>query len=359
MSPASAHFPSIRRRAASASVVDLFCGAGGLSHGFVLEGVPVVLGIDMDEACGYPFERNNGGTFAAADVSGLSGDALKDAFTPGAFRILAGCAPCQPFSTYTQARRDTRRTLVGEFARMVEETRPDVVAMENVRRLRMFDGGSLLADFERRLASVGYDVSVSDVDCADYGVPQSRKRLVVLASRHGPLALGTSPSGVRATVRDAIAHLPPLRAGETDGGDPLHASARLSDVNSKRIRASRPGGTWRDWPEELRLACHRRKTGEGYASVYGRMSWDEPSPTVTTQFYGFGSGRFGHPEQDRALTLREGALLQSFPDGYRFVPEGGKANFGTVGRLIGNAVPVALGRAIARAVMAHLESVVR
>ena len=151
--------------------------------------------------------------------------------------------------------------------------------------------------------------------------------------------------------------MPQLSAGEIDRRDFLHRASRLSAVNLDRIRFSTPGGTWRDWPEQLVTDCHKQPSGKGYASVYGRMTWDEPAPTMTTQFYGFGNGRFGHPEQDRAISLREGAILQSFPPCYKFVEPGNLVNFKTVGRLIGNAVPVELARAIARAIKRHLSEV--
>jgi DNA (cytosine-5)-methyltransferase 1 len=122
------------------------------------------------------------------------------------------------------------------------------------------------------------------------------------------------------------------------------------------MAASKPGGTWRDWDEDLVAECHQVDTGRGYASVYGRMSWDEPSPTITTQFFGFGNGRFGHPDQDRALSLREGAMLQGFPQDYQFVDPGKPVQFKKIGRLIGNAVPVKLANAIAAAVREHLEA---
>lgn len=137
-------------------------------------------------------------------------------------------------------------------------------------------------------------------------------------------------------------------------GDPLHQTATLSPTNLLRIRASKPGGTWRDWDPELVATCHRKRSGKTYPSVYGRMSWDEPAPTVTTQFFGFGNGRFGHPEQDRAISLREGAILQSFPKNYRFVKPGEPIHFSILGRLIGNAVPVKLGEAIGRSLVAHV-----
>lgn len=344
-----------------ASVVDLFCGAGGLSHGFVLEGVPVVCGIDIDEECRFPFERNNLAPFVRRDVAGLQGADLRSVFVPGKYRVLVGCAPCQPFSLYTQGRagrgiEDPKWSLLREFARLIEEVQPDVVSMENVQRLRKFRDGKVLADFVRRLKKAGYFVTEQDVYCPDYGMAQKRTRLVLLASRFGPIDLEppTHSEDAYRTVREAIGHLRPLRAGQADPSDLLHAAAGLSEMNLRRVRASKPGGTWRDWPEELRLACHRRESGKNYGAVYGRMIWDEPSPTITTQFHGVGNGRFCHPAQHRALSLREGAILQSFPSDYVFVPDGAEPNFSTLGRLIGNAVPVDLGRVIARSVMSHL-----
>ena len=193
------------------------------------------------------------------------------------------------------------------------------------------------------------------MDCAEYGVPQQRRRLVLLASRLGPVTLlhPASCGGRPATVRQAIGGLPPLEAGAEDPRDPLHRCSALSAANLSRIRASRPGGTWRDWPEELVAVCHTKRTGRTYPSVYGRMSWDAPAPTITTQFYGFGNGRFGHPEQDRAISLREGAILQGFPNDYAFVPRGAAVRRKTIGRLIGNAVPVTLGEVIGRSLMSH------
>src|SRR5262249_22546065 len=151
----------------------------------------------------------------------------------------------------------------------------------------------------------------------------TRTRLVLLASRLGEISLPRpTHRGSYRTVRDEIGALSPLRHGESDEVDQLHCASRLSETNVQRINAAKPGGTWRDWDPELVTACHKESTGRGYSSVYGRMSWEQPAPTITTQFFGFGNGRFGHPDQERRLSLREGALLQSFPRGYKFVPEG-------------------------------------
>ncbi len=334
------------------TVVDVFCGAGGLSHGFVLEGFDVRAGIDTDAACRHAYERNNGARFIERDVAKLRGQHIRKLFAKGQPRILVGCAPCQPFSTYSQNRADAKWKLLGEFGRLVAEVEPDVLSMENVPRLANFHGGDLLRGFLRELEDAGYAVWSRVVDCAAYGVPQTRQRLVVLASRVGAIELVPPthrPSRYR-TVRDAIAGLAPLGAGESAKDDPLHRASRLSAVNLSRIQAAKPGGTWRDWDPQLIAKCHRKHTGRWYQSVYGRMDWDAPAPTITTQCNGFGNGRFGHPEQDRAISLREAALLQTFPPGYEFFKLDERWHISAAARCIGNAVPVSLARAVARSV---------
>jgi DNA (cytosine-5)-methyltransferase 1 len=158
------------------------------------------------------------------------------------------------------------------------------------------------------------------------------------------------------TVRQAISALPRLNAGECHPDDSLHMASSLSELNLLRIKASRPGGTWRDWPEELKATCHKKNSGTTYPSVYGRMEWDRPAPTITTQCFGYGNGRFGHPEQDRAISLREAAILQTFPANYKFAPSDTIIKFNKMGRLIGNAVPVRLGEVIAQSLIAHVDA---
>ncbi|WNJ89595.1 DNA cytosine methyltransferase [Bosea sp. 685] len=339
------------------SVVDVFCGAGALSHGFKLEGFAIGAGVDVDEKCRFPYERNNAAPFLAADVAELDAEKLDRLFVPGTPRVILGCAPCQPFSRYSQGREDERWQLLEHFTRLVLRLLPEVVSMENVPRLLKFRESTVFNTFVRALRNADYFVDWTVAYCPDYGVPQSRSRLVLLASRLGPpgLPAKTHSKDRHPTVRAAIEGLPPLSAGAQDCDDPLHRSSALSSVNESRMRASRPGGSWRDWADDLVTDCHKQPTGRGYSSVYGRMKWDEPAPTMTTQFYGFGNGRFGHPEQDRAISLREGALIQTFPADYAFAPEGASIEIKTVGRLIGNAVPVELARAIARRVRSHLD----
>ena len=336
------------------AAVDLFCGAGGLSYGLQRAGIAILGGIDVDPACRHPFEENVKATFYEQDVSEMSAEFVASLFPSGHPRILAGCAPCQPFSTYTRGSSAHPWQLLDTFGEAVLALQPEVVTMENVPRLTAH---SVFAKFVSYLDRAGYHRSHSVVRCVDYGVPQTRSRLVLLASKLGDIQLEppTCEDGGLATVRDTIEHLDRLAAGETSASDALHKASGLSPRNLDRIRSSTPGGTWRDWDETLRSACHARETGTTYPSVYGRMQWDHPAPTITTQFHGFGNGRFGHPEQNRAISLREGALLQTFPEDYSFVPEGDTVATSPIARLIGNAVPVKLGAAIGRSIVRHLE----
>ncbi|MDH5669704.1 MAG: DNA cytosine methyltransferase [Nitrospira sp.] len=344
-----------------AKAVDLFCGAGGLTRGLLDAGIPVVAGYDTDNACRHAYEHNNtGAKFFTKSVSDLDGRTLANHYPKDHVRILVGCAPCQPFSRYTQGmntKTDSKWSLLHEFARLVRELKPDIVSMENVPELERH---SVFEDFLATLSDERFHFDEDEgkriVYCPDYGIPQHRRRLVILASRLGPIELippTHNPDSYRC-VKDVLRELPPLAAGEVFAEDPLHCSSRLSSLNLRRIRRSKPGGTWRDWPNELIADCHRAKSGKTYPSVYGRMEWDKPSPTITTQFFGFGNGRFGHPEQHRAISLREGAILQSFPQNYEFVKPGETSSFATIGRMIGNAVPVRLGEMVGLSILKHL-----
>lgn len=340
--------------------VDLFCGAGGLTYGLEKAGIKVKLGVDIDPACREPYVANNQATFLQADVDSLGASHLSRALTGARVTLLAGCAPCQPFSTYSRnAARVTGRRgrggrddwqLVRRFGELVTELQPDLVTMENVPPLA---DQSVFQEFLEALA--GYHIDHKVIDVRKIGLPQTRKRLVLVASRLAPIRLLVNDSKSKKTVRKTIGNLRPIKAGEADPSDPLHIASRLSPTNLKRIQASKAGGTWRDWPDELRAACHVKESGSTYPAVYGRMEWDDASPTITTQCFGYGNGRFGHPEQDRAISLREAAMLQGFPKNYRFTPPGQKPSFASIGRLIGNAVPVPLAEFIGRTLVQHVK----
>lgn len=343
----------------NSSVVDLFCGIGGLTHGFVQEGFKVLAGIDIDKNCQYAYEKNNEATFLARDVEKLPASELKALYPETGAKILIGCAPCQPFSTYTRksGSKNTKWSLLSAFATLIEGVNPDIVSMENVPNLLKFQDGQYFTDFVRRLEEKQYHVTWEVVYCPDYGIPQKRSRLVLLASKRGKISLipKTHTPAEYVTVKKVIEKLPNIKAGEICDSDPLHRAAALSEKNLKRIRQSVPGGTWRDWDQELIAQCHKRESGETYDSVYGRMKWDEPAPTMTTQCNGYGNGRFGHPEQDRAISMREAALFQTFPKEYEFLPPETKWEVEKLARFIGNAVPVLLGQVIAKSIKQHLE----
>ena len=347
------------------TVVDLFCGIGGLTHGLERAGLNVVAGFDIDPTCKYAYEENNNAEFIEADIANVCHEKINSYYSGSDIRILVGCAPCQPFSKYTMRyRKNTdnddncnknhrKWNLVKSFADTIRLILPDVVSMENVPELV---NTQVFKDFIETLNSLDYNVSYNVAFCPDYGVPQNRKRLVLLASRLGEISLiepEYSPD-IYKTVKDAIFDIPKIKAGERCKKDSLHFSASLNDKNLARIKASKQGGTWRDWNEDLQLDCHKKNSGKTYASVYGRMQWDLPSPTITTQFYGYGNGRFGHPKQDRAISMREGAILQSFPPNYKLIEEGVATKIRVLGTHIGNAVPVELGRAIGLSIKNHI-----
>ncbi|MDW9391394.1 DNA (cytosine-5-)-methyltransferase [Sinorhizobium meliloti] len=344
------------RKAASCKravqAIDLFCGVGGLTRGLEKAGIDVRLGVDIDPACEFPYSENNDASFLLKSVADLKAADLAPELDSAPYTLLAGCAPCQPFSTYQQklGPSDERWHLLGHFGRLAEELDPDFITMENVPNLAR---QSVFEEFVSKLEALDFHVEYAVVNCAEFGVPQQRNRLVLLASKLGPIELLRTKKKQK-TVREAIGDLPPIEAGGVWESDPLHQASELSDLNLRRIRASVPGGSWRNWKKDLVAECHKRPTGKTYPSVYGRMKWDEPAPTMTTQYFGFGNGRFGHPEQDRAISLREGAILQSFPKGYKFVRSGDPIYCKTIGRLIGNAVPVKLAEAIGKSIVSHI-----
>lgn len=335
--------------------IDLFCGIGGLTYGLKKAGIPVVAGIDCDKYCKYAYEFNNDSKFIEKHIEEVTGDELNRLFYGSDVKILVGCAPCQPFSSHQKDKKNRSKHknwgLLYEFARLVKETKPHIVSMENVPDLSK---EKVFQDFVNTLESNGYFVMYKIINSADYGVPQNRKRLILLASIVKSIELIEATHKKHKTVREAIGNLPPIAAGEKNKLDRLHIAPALSPINLERIKHSRPGGSWKDWPEHLWLKCHKTERGNSYGSVYGRMEWNKTSPTITTQFIGYGTGRFGHPEQDRALTLREGAIIQTFPLNYKFVRDDEKVLIRRVARHIGNAVPPRLGEVIGLSIMKHL-----
>jgi DNA (cytosine-5)-methyltransferase 1 len=337
-------------------VIDLFCGAGGLSRGLSDAGLKIIAGVDLDRDCEFAFSHNNNSQFICCDVSRVDCSALSKLYTANHIRVLSGCAPCQPFSRYGRAAENRRSkwSLLMDFAKIVENILPELITVENVPEVAQHQ---VFSRFRKRLEKVGYHVKYDFLFCPKFGIPQRRTRLVLIGSRLGEpdLPVETNTRNLP-TVRSALSTLRKLEAGESDSKDALHRACKLSKLNLRRIEASKPGGTWRDWPEELRADCHKNESGATFPAVYGRISWDEPSPTITTQFFGYGNGRFGHPEQNRALSLREGAILQTFPLDYKFYAPSQRMSIQKIGQLIGNAVPVRLGFVIGKAIKKHLRS---
>ncbi|WP_234699169.1 DNA cytosine methyltransferase [Halorubrum sp. LN27] len=355
------------------SAVDLFCGAGGLTYGLEQAGISVETGFDNNPDCRYAFEANSSADFRSMNVEKLTREpeGIRRQYPWNAdLKVLAACAPCQPYSTLSHAKDKTPEEhdkwgLLDEVRKIVEEVEPDVLAMENVLQVRNDNIYHRLID---TLEDLGYFINPDEdknVYGPEYGIPQKRKRWVLLASKEGPIELGDPlfPSeSDYPTVRETIGHLPAIKHGETHPNNPLHQARSLSDLNEERISNMEPGEDWTVWEEmgkeHLLLDCHKKESGRSYKAPYGRMSPDEPAPTITTQFYNYGSGRFGHydTDQNRAISLLEGAMLQTFPENYQFVEDWEEATITQLGRWIGNAVPPLLGQRIGEAILDHVDS---
>lgn len=351
----------MKRRMPEYKTVDLFCGIGGLTHGLIREGFNVVAGIDNDVSCKFGYECNNNTKFIHKDILEVTTEEIKELLgeDESDVKVLVGCAPCQPFSKLN-LREISKEQLepLERFAQLIGEVKPDIVSMENVSGLANTKKHPVFQTFINTLMNHGYHYSYEIVDVSEYGVPQSRKRLVLLASKFGEIKLiERTHKDKKVTVKDAIKGLEPLRHGEVSSTDPLHRARKLSPTNLLRIKSTpHDGGNSRSWSENLVLACHRRDSGKTYKStVYGRMRWDEPAPTMTTQCVGLGNGRFGHPEQDRAISLREAAIFQTFPKSYQFSNPNEPVVIAWVAKFIGNAVPVKLGSVIGRSIKRHVK----
>lgn len=338
--------------------VDFFCGAGGLTRGLLDAGLEVVAGYDSDERCRETYEGNNRAPFLRGRIEDLTinSPALANHIGETDNLLFAACAPCQPFSKILQNGSTMHDpTLLSVFGRLVAAVRPAYVLVENVPGIRRGAGQETLEKFRGTLKSCGYDRVEDILDAKHFGVPQNRRRFVMLASRTGRVPALPEPTHGRGgeklrTVRDAIRDFPPIGAGESCSRFPNHRAAHISDQNLERLRATpHDGGDRRSWPEHLWLACHR-KDNSGHSDVYGRMAWDRPAPALTGRCHSISNGRYGHPEQDRAISLREAAAIQTFPDHYEF--------FGyskAIARQIGNAVPVLLARRLGEQILRAAE----
>ncbi|MXW57431.1 MAG: DNA cytosine methyltransferase [Acidimicrobiia bacterium] len=336
-------------------LADFFAGCGGTARGFADVGIVPALAVEWDPDAAESYRRNFPATSVLErDIRSVSVKEIRSALPPkgGTIRLFAGCAPCQPFAGHRngQSVKAPESSLLFEFLRFVGEFLPELVFIENVPGMQR--SSDVLAEFVKEIQPFGYDCSGSIICSADYGVPQARKRFVLVASRLGKIELPRPIRGDGAplrhlTVRDAIHDLPPVEAGCEHPELPDHRTMRLSLRNLQRIRATPEGGDRRDWPERLWPDCHRGQ-GINHTDAYGRLSWDRPAPTLTTRCISYSNGRYGHPEQDRALTVREAARLQTFPDHFEFA--GGLTS---QAKQIGNAVPVELARNVGRSLVDH------
>jgi len=341
--------------------LDLFCGCGGVTYGLARAGIKVALGIDIDERCRFTFRLNNPGTnFLVADIRDVSAQTLLKHvphLTESDFLLIAACAPCQPFSSQNRSKNKTSgRAILNEVERIVRELRPEFLFLENVTGIQKVPGFSAFHRLLRALHNLKYKVEFRSIDALWYGIPQRRKRLVLLASVYGKIPWPEQTHGfgpglqTPVTVREAIAHYPPLQAGEAHPTVPNHIAARLSPRNLERIRATAcDGGSRSEWPRRLALSCH--DTHDGHEDVYGRLRWDALAPTLTTKCTSISNGRFGHPDQDRAISAREAAALQGFDD--RFVFYGGLRQISVQ---IGNSVPPVLAERFGNAFKAEAEA---
>lgn len=340
------------------NVVDFFCGCGGTSLGFQHAGMNVAVGIDIDPMAGATFMANfPRARFSKVDIRDLGTEDLAKLLPPRPW-LFSGCAPCQPFSKQNSARRarDSRRTLLDHFGRHVSALRPEYVFVENVPGLQRIGHGGPFGRFQRTLKDGGYHSESGVLPALWFGVPQLRERLVVLASRLGPISLPEPTHGHGrlpfTTVRQWIGSLPPLEAGQTDPHDSVHRASALSAPNIRRIQTTPEGSGRESWPDELLLMCHRGHKGHG--DVYGRLAWGKPAAGITTRCISLSNGRFGHPAQDRALSAREAACLQTFPLNYKFL-----GTLTSMAVQIGNAVPPLMARCVGETFMAHYRTISR
>lgn len=340
-------------------VFDFFSGCGGTSAGLKTAGMKIVFGLDIDKDSSNTFIINNPEAyFINQDITNIASEDIysivKESEDKKALTLFCGCAPCQPFSKQNKTRTedDPRKGLLSEFSRFVSFYKPDFVLVENVPGIQNVDINN--GHFQRFLEVLdlhNYNFDFGVIPALWFGVPQTRERFVLLASKYHKIRLPNKThdgiSNPFSTVRDWIGHLPPIAAGESDVKIRDHVSAKLSELNLKRIRATPEGKGRESWPEELILECHKRY--RGHTDVYGRLAWDKPASGLTTRCISYSNGRFGHPEQDRAISIREAALLQTFPLDYIFT-----GSLVSKAKQIGNAVPPKMAEALGQAILAAL-----
>ena len=339
-------------------VYDFFSGCGGTSAGLRAAGIEVAVGLDFDREAGLTFRRNfPDAEFLERDIRGVTAtefDAFIDRRRPYHIMFTA-CAPCQPFSKQNRQKKvgDRRISLLDELRRFIRRFKPEYLFVENVPGMqRECDADGPFAGFIEFLEKSGYSTRHDVVQSLQYGVPQYRQRLLLAATRMGPLELPLATHGPGTpnpdypTVWQAIGNYPAIAAGEEHADIPNHRACGLSPLNLARIRATPEGGSRKDWPSNLILDCH--KGYEGHSDVYGRLRRDRPAAALTTRCISLSNGRFGHPVQDRALSIREAAAVQTFADDFVF-----EGSLNSMAQQIGNAVPARLAQVFGEHFLAH------
>ncbi len=351
---------------------DFFCGCGGTSSGFQKAGIDIAFALDIDPDAKNTFTENFPGTFFCdKSITKITSSDLQPTLNKhqDSYKLFCGCAPCQPFTKQNtkSPKYDKRKSLLSQFGIVIIKFKPDFVFVENVPGLQKLPKSKQgpFPEFKQLLQKIGYDITYGIVAAQDYGAPQLRRRFVLLASRHGKINIPAPTHGMDRdnpykTVRNVIEDLPAIDAGETykDSTVLNHRAAKLSELNMTRIKASAPnGGGRKNWPKKLWPACYTRtnehgETHSGHTDCYGRLWWDKPATGLTTRCISYSNGRFGHPEQDRAISVREAARLQGFDDNFEFT-----GNLGSMARQIGNAVPVDLAFAMGNCFVQHKEAI--
>lgn len=339
--------------------IDFFCSGGGMSYGLYLAGIDVIAGIDMDVSCKKTYEKNiPSSSFIHSDISKLGESELElivDITRNDDEMVFVGCSPCQFWTILNTNKSKSKKSknLLHEFLRFIKYFNPGYVIVENVPGIYHRQKESGLKNFVEALEQRGYLVSYKVVNLNHYGVPQSRKRFSLVANRvNKTLIFPKSDTEKKPTVKDFIGlknGFPKIEAGHRDSTPFMHTTAGLSEKNLIRIMHTPPnGGTRLAWENsDLQLDTYKKLGEKNFPDTYGRMSWDKPSPTITTKFCSLSNGRFGHPEEHRALSLREGATLQTFPFDFIFKT----TSIAQTAKIIGNAVPVEYARRIGKSLI--------
>ncbi len=339
--------------------IDFFCSGGGMSFGLQQAGIDVIAGIDFDSDCKDTYEANiKGAEYILADVEELNAEDLSkkiDIKKNDDDLILVGCSPCQYWTIIrtNKSKSQKSKNLLHEFHRFVKYYNPGYVVVENVPGILNKHKESGLNKFVKDLEKQGYAVRYEVVNLNEYGVPETRKRFSLIANRVTKDELFPKANNSCPVVSDFLGEknsFYKIPAGHKDPTDLMHTTAKLSKKNIKRLKLTpKNGGTRQAWADtDLQINAYKKKNSNiSFRDTYGRMSWDKPAPTITTKFFSISNGRFAHPNENRAISIREGATLQTFPKTYKFI--GG--SIATIARMIGNAVPPLFAKQIGKTII--------